>query len=114
MVSGADIPINTRIGGGLLIPHPNGVVIHSDAEIGINCLLFQQATIGTRGGGAPRVGNHVDIGAGARVLGSIRVGDYARIGANAVVLEDVPRDKTAVGIPARILGSRKRARSEMR
>lgn len=101
-VSGADIPLNCQLGGGLLLPHPNGVVIHPDARVGPNCLIFQQVTIGTReSGGAPGIGGHVDIGAGARVLGDICVGDHARIGANAVVLSNVPRGAVAVGIPAR-------------
>lgn len=103
IVTGADIPLNSNIGGGLLLPHPNGVVIHPEARIGPNCLIFQQVTIGTRGeGGAPHIGGHVDIGAGAKVLGEIRIGDHARIGANAVVLRDVPAGKTALGIPAEI------------
>jgi serine O-acetyltransferase len=100
-VTGADIPINSIIAGGLLIPHPNGIVIHPKAEIGPNCLFFQQVTIGTKNGkGPPIIGGHVDIGAGAKILGDIRIGDHARIGANAVVLNDVPPGKTAVGIPA--------------
>jgi len=99
-VSGADIPVNARIGGGLLIPHPNGIVIHPDAVIGPNCLIFQQVTIGVANG-IPMIGGHVDIGAGAKVLGAITVGDHARIGANAVVLTDVPAGATMVGIPAR-------------
>src|SRR5450631_2583945 len=45
VVTGADIPLNCRIGGGLLIPHPNGIVVHPDAQVGVNCLLFQQVTI---------------------------------------------------------------------
>jgi len=28
----------------LLIPHPNEIVIHPDAAIGVNCLIFQQVT----------------------------------------------------------------------
>jgi len=28
IVTGADIPLGCRLGGGLLLPHPNGVVIH--------------------------------------------------------------------------------------
>lgn len=103
VVTGADIPVNTRIGGGLLLPHPNGVVIHPDAEIGPNCLIFQQVTIGFCNDGVPRIGGHVDIGAGAKILGPIAIGDHARIGANAVVLRDIPRGKTAVGIPAVIV-----------
>src|SRR6185437_4580614 len=90
VVTGADIPLNCNIGGGLLIPHPNGIVIHPDARIGVNCLIFQQVTIGTRmGGGTPRIGNHVDIGAGAKILGAVEIGANARIGANAVVVKDV-------------------------
>ena len=102
-VSGADIPINTRIGGGLAIPHPNGLVIHSDSLIGPNCLIVQQVTLGGDDHGGPKVGGHVDIGAGAKILGSITIGDNAKIGANAVVLHDVPAGATAVGIPARII-----------
>lgn len=104
VVAGADIPLNSQIGGGLLLPHPNGVVIHPGARIGVNCLIFQQVTIGTAGTHqAPVVGDHVDIGAGAKLLGDIHIGNNAKIGANAVVLSNVPPSKTAVGIPARVL-----------
>lgn len=107
-VAGAEIPLNCRLGGGLLIPHPNGIVIHPDAVVGPNCLIFQQVTIGAGGPkpGVPTVGGHVDIGAGAKLLGGITVGDHARIGANAVVLCDVPAGATAVGVPARVLPAR--------
>jgi serine O-acetyltransferase len=103
VVTGADIPLNARIGGGLLLPHPNGVVIHPASEIGPNCLLFQQVTIGAVDGGVPRLGGHVDVGAGAKILGAVTIGDHARIGANAVVIREVPAGATAVGVPARIL-----------
>ncbi len=105
VVTGTDIPLNSKLGGGLLLPHPNGIVIHPDAIIGPNCLIFQQVTIGTRSGSRPPViGGHVDIGAGAKILGAITIGDHANIGANAVVLKDIPAGKNAVGIPARIVG----------
>jgi serine O-acetyltransferase len=106
VVTGCDIPLNTTIGAGLLMPHPNGIVVHPEAVLGPNCLLFQQVTIGTDGTGVPRIGGHVDIGAGARILGNITIGDHALIGANAVVLCDVPAGTTAVGIPARIINRR--------
>ena len=103
VVTGADIPLTCRIGGGLLIPHPNGIVIHPDALIGVNCLIFQQVTVGTReGGGVPVIEDHVDIGAGAKVLGGVRIGAQAVIGANAVVLTDVPSGAAAMGVPATI------------
>lgn len=101
VITGADIPLNVQIGGGLLLPHPNGIVIHPDAIIGANCLIFQQVTIGNRSKGTPPViGGHVDIGAGAKILGNIRVGNHTVIGANAVVINDVPDNHSAAGVPA--------------
>jgi serine O-acetyltransferase len=103
IVTGAEIPLATQIGGGLLILHPNGIVIHPDSVVGPNCHIFQQVTLGVGAGGAPKIGGHVDIGAGAKILGNITVGDHAKIGANAVVLQDVPAYATAVGVPAHII-----------
>jgi len=103
VVTGADKPLNCKIGGGLLIPHPNGIVIHPDVEIGPNCLLFQQVTLGHAPSGLPRLGGHVDVGAGAKIIGAVIIGDHARIGANAVVTQNVPEGATAVGNPARLL-----------
>lgn len=82
-----------------MLPHPNGVVIHDKARIGPNCLFLQQVTVVA----GVRIGGHVDIGAGAKVIRPIKIGDHAKIGANAVVLCDVPAGATAVGIPARIV-----------
>ncbi len=105
-VTGADIPLTCRIGGGLLMPHPNGIVFHSDAVLGPNCLVFQQVTLAGDKYGAPTLGGHVDVGAGAKILGGVTLGDDAKIGANAVVMTDVPAGATAVGIPARVVERR--------
>lgn len=102
-ISGADIPVNRKLEGGVVLPHPNGIVIHPDAVIGPNCLIFQQVTIGADGKGVPVIEGHVDIGAGAKILGAVTIGRHARIGANAVVICDVPAGATAVGVPARII-----------
>lgn len=104
VICGADIPLNSNIGGGLLMPHPNGIVIHPGAVIGPNCLIFQQVTIGAGSKpGFPKIGGHVDIGAGARILGGITIGDHVKVGANSVVIEDVPSNCTVVGIPGRVI-----------
>jgi len=103
-ISGADIPLNCNISGGLLIPHPNGIVIHPDAYIGPNCLIMQQVTLGVRGDdGLPRLVGHVDVGAGAKILGGVTIGEHTEIGANAVVISNVPPHHIAVGIPARVI-----------
>jgi serine O-acetyltransferase len=105
VVTGADIPLNCNIGGGLMIPHPNGIVIHSSAKIGPNCIIFQQVTIGYKEGSTKSVciGGNVGVGAGAKILGNVNIGNNAKIGANAVVLIDVPENKMALGVPAKII-----------
>ncbi|TVQ49495.1 MAG: serine acetyltransferase [Gloeocapsa sp. DLM2.Bin57] len=99
IVTGAEIPLNSNIAGGLMITHPNGVVINHTASIGPNCLILQQVTITAN----VKIGGHVDIGAGAKILNGVTIGNHAKIGANAVVLCDVPDGATAVGVPARII-----------
>src|SRR5258708_14513394 len=49
----AEIPLNCEIGGGLLISHPNGIVIHPDAVIGVNSPIFSACydRVAHRGGG---------------------------------------------------------------
>lgn len=103
VATGADIPINSRIGGGLLIPRPNGMVVHPRAQIGCNCLLFQQVMVGATEKGAPTIGGHVDVGAGAKTIGPVTIGDHVRIGANAVVREDVLAYGTFVANPGALL-----------
>jgi serine O-acetyltransferase len=75
VITGADIPLSCELGGGLILMHPNGVVIFPGAVIGPNCLIFQQVTIGTGGAkpGAPVLGGHVDVGAGAKILGGVKI-----------------------------------------
>lgn len=110
VITGADIAPEAKLGGGLMLPHPNGLVFHRDVVIGVNCMIMQQVTIGQLAtGGVPRLGNNVYVGAGAKLLGPITIGDNASIGANAVVLADVPPNSTAVGIPARVIRQREAA-----
>ncbi len=99
LVTQSELHLHCRIDGGLRLPHPTGIIVHPDCVIGPNCMLFHQVTLS----GAVKVGGHVDIGAGAKILGPLTIGDHARIGANAVVTRDVPAGATAVGIPARII-----------
>jgi len=52
------------------------------------------------------VGDGVWFGAGAKILDGVSIGKGAVIGAGAVVRESVPPAAIAVGIPARVVGSR--------
>ncbi|EZP69670.1 Serine acetyltransferase [Sphingomonas paucimobilis] len=93
------------IGRGLKLPHPNGIVIGKDVEIGTNCTIFQQVTIGGKPSAEgsvlyPVLGNNVTLFAGAKVVGRVSIGDGSIVGANAVVLSDVPERHVAVGVPS--------------
>jgi len=75
--------------------------------VGNDGVIFHGVTLGgvamTPGKRHPTVGDHVMIGAGAKVLGPITVGTGVKIGANAVVVKDVPCGNVAIGVPARLL-----------
>ena len=86
--------------------HATGVVINGGVQGGSGVHIEHQVTIGAEKREAPRLGNDVFIGAGAKIIGSVTVGDGARVGANAVVVHDVPAHTTVVGIPARVVRTR--------
>lgn len=100
----SEMPFRARIGGGLRIRHPYGIMINGNSIIGENCTIFHQVTIGsndlTDGNKAATIGNNVYIGCGAKIIGKIDVGDNVIIGANAVVTKSLPNNCTASGIPA--------------
>ena len=105
--TGVEIHPGASIGRRLVIDHGTGIVIGETAEIGDDCLLYQQVTLGGTGKDVgkrhPTWGNNVRVGAGAKVLGPITIHDNARIAAGAVVLQEVPQGATAVGVAAQIV-----------
>ena len=106
ILTGIELPCEAQIGKGFVIDHFGGIVISGYAKFGDHCRIRNGVVVGLKNvddPGAPQIGNHVDIGAGAKVLGHIRIGDHVVIGANAVVLQDVPDWHMAVGVPARLI-----------
>lgn len=100
---GCDIGFSTKIGPGFAIGHPVGVVISGGAEIGENFTVMSCVTIGAKGlndGGAPKIGDNVYIGTGAKVLGKISIGNNSCVGANSVVTHDVDENTVVAGVPA--------------
>jgi serine acetyltransferase len=104
---GIELPYTAQVGRRVVFEHQHGIVIHGQAQIGDDCVIRHQVTLGNRHlgypGDAPRLGRGVNVGAGAKILGAVSIGDGAAIGANAVVLHDVPAGASAVGVPARVL-----------
>jgi len=108
---GIELPYTVQLGRRVIIEHQSGIVIHGNCSIGDDCIIRQGVTMGNRylerPFDAPKLGNSVNVGAGAKIFGNVTIGDGANIGANAVVLSDIPPGKTAVGIPAKIISSTK-------
>jgi serine O-acetyltransferase len=106
-LTGIEIHPGAQIGHAFFIDHGMGVVIGETAELGHHVTLYQGVTLGgtgkERGKRHPTLGDHVVVGAGAKVLGDIHIGDNVKIGANSVVLKSVPENCTVVGIPGRII-----------
>lgn len=105
--TGIEIHQAARIGPGFFIDHGMGVVIGETAEIGEDCMLFHQVTLGgtghQKGKRHPTLLDGVVVGAGAKILGAITIGKNCYIGGNSVVLRDVPDNCTVVGVPGRIV-----------
>jgi len=110
---GVDIHPASRIGMGVFLDHGTGIVIGETAVVEDGCTILQEVTLGGTGKDSgdrhPKVGKHVLIGAGAKILGNVRIGDCAKIGAGSIVLRPIPSHATAVGVPAKIIGRAREA-----
>jgi serine O-acetyltransferase len=102
-ISHAVIGRGAEFGPGFVILHSIGVVINSQVRAGSDVVIEHGVTIGAEKGQSPVLGDHIFIGAGAKIIGPVRIGSYVKIGANAVVTRDVPDGATVVGVPARVV-----------
>ncbi len=111
-VYGIELPLTARIGRRFHVGHQHGISVHGNAVIGDDCIIRQGVTLGqdrpTPGVPvekvpAPRLGDRVEIGAGAMLFGGITIGEGVRIGPNAVVMTSVPAGAIVTAPPARIM-----------
>jgi acetyltransferase-like isoleucine patch superfamily enzyme len=112
------------------------IELENDANIGFNCEIFSASRVRigertliaaycyviggdhdfsdtsrpvleqTRRSAGITVGAGAWLGAGSKILDGVEIGSNAIVGAGAVVRESVPARATAVGVPARIVGTR--------
>lgn len=104
--AGIELPCEALIGDGLRIDHFGGIIISCFVIMGRNCVLREGVTIGQKNGldhAAPRLGDNVHVGPGAKIVGPVTIGSNVDIGPNAVINTDIPPDSIAEGNPARIV-----------
>lgn len=96
---GVEIMLGAKIGPGLKIIHPIGIVIWAGTVIGNNFTLRQNTTIGTtRVENKPiTIGNNVNVGAHSCIIGDgISIGDNVLIGAMSYVKSNIPDNCTYI------------------
>lgn len=104
MYCGCEIYFSTKIGKNFMFVHELGTVIGSNVEIGNDCTVYHNVTIGIQydtDKNKPKIGNNVIIYAGAKIVGDIKIGNNAVIGANAVVTKNIPDNEVWAGIPVK-------------
>jgi serine O-acetyltransferase len=100
------VPGSASIGKGTVLGYWGlGVVVHSRAKVGKNCVISQNVTIGRNIGDkeVPEIGNDVYIGPGSVIFGEIKIGNNVIIGANSVVNKSFPDNVVIAGVPAKII-----------
>jgi serine O-acetyltransferase len=83
---GFSIPFNV-FGPGLAIVHYGTIVVNANAKVGANCRIHPSTCIGASGGKseAPKIGDNVYIGPGAKIYGDIVIANNIAVAANAAV-----------------------------
>lgn len=92
-----------------------GAVIQPDTVIGDHCIINTGVTIdhdcvidnyahlapGVHLAGGIKIGEGAFLGIGSVVIPMINIGDWVTVGAGGVVINDIAKQKTVVGIPAK-------------
>lgn len=102
-----ELPVSAKVGRRLVIGHQGGIVIHWLSQIGDDCTIIQNVTLGAASpetiNRAPVLGNRVLVGCGAAIIGGVVIGDDVRIGPNAVVTMNIPAGSTVMAPPPRVV-----------
>ncbi len=88
---------------------PTGVVIENDVFIAPNVTFTNDKHPRAHGEWTllnTRVKKYASIGAGSTINPGVQIGENALIGAGSVVTRNIPDNAIAVGVPARVVGSR--------
>lgn len=106
---GFSIPINV-FGPGLSIAHRGTIVVNKGTRVGENCRIHACTNIGSGRGSillAPKIGNGVYIGPGAKIFGNVEIADDIAIGANSVVNKSFYEQGISIaGVPAKKINNK--------
>ncbi|MDB9526591.1 acyltransferase [Oscillatoria sp. CS-180] len=106
------------IGCNVILSSGNGIIVGNSVLIAGNCYIGGGRYItdrtdipmmeqGVYSKGPVVIEDDVWLGAGATVLDGVRIGRGSVIGAGALVTKDLPEYSVAIGVPAKVVKSRK-------
>ena len=98
VVQGAIINAYTTLG--------KGVIVNTGACIDHDCVISNFAHIcpNVSLAGEIKVGDNTLIGIGSSVTQQVKIGSETIVGAGSVVIRDIPNQKIACGVPAKVKG----------
>lgn len=99
--AGATITTTVRLGAHVHV-NPNCTIGH-DAVVDDFATLYPSVSLS----GHVHLGEGVECGVGARLIPKVAVGQWSILGAGTIVTKSVPANVTAVGVPARIVKTRR-------
>lgn len=113
-VLGFEVAATTKIGRRVVFVHQNGVVLMPDAEIGDECMIYHNVTVGRRWDDyrpdsfrePVRIGRGVHLGVGSTVIGAVSIGDGAKVGPHALVTRNIPAGASVIAPASRVLNLR--------
>lgn len=95
------ISCKSKIGKNIDLPHPIGVVIGEGVEIGNNCIIYQNVTLGRKNreiAEYPIIGDNVIVYCNSTIIGNVTIGNNSIIGCNTVVLKSVKENSKCIGV----------------
>lgn len=100
---GLEFARRIRIGGGLRIPHPHGILFTEDMKIGERVSIYGNVRFTRSYDKAPRIGNDVFIGDSTVFTGKSGIGNHCIVGAGSVVTKVFGDNVIIAGNPAGII-----------
>lgn len=89
--------VNANAGVGYNTIVNTGAIIEHDTIVGNHCHISTAAVIN----GGCSIGDHTFIGSNAMIKQTVKVKDKVIVGAGSVVLQDLEKNKTYIGSPAK-------------
>lgn len=102
-IHGVEMAKKVKIGEGLRLPHPRGVLFTKGMKVGKGVSIYGNVRFTRSWDNVPKIGNDVLIGDSVVFTGKGEVGDHVTIGAGSVVTTSFPDNVVIVGNPAKII-----------